>query len=458
MWPKLPFRLLSRTSGFRLALRSLALSLAGAVLVFAIIHHAAETSWRDQIDGAVAGALSDIRSDIQNNKQSLSWNVQQTLAEGGGLFYGAFSPSGAWLAGNLHINGPAALGWTGYKTLHRNDGFLLARRVTAIRGIAQKFPNGDTLVIAADASALQALSKLIARSFLAVFGTIMALGLLSGYLTANSALSRIDHFANTIREIMEGDLSRRIEISRSGDEFDRLAASMNAMLQRIQELMENLKQVTNDISHDLRSPLARLREHLELSRPRFTGPEADAMFDEALAQIDQALGIFSAMLQIAEIEAGARRSRFAPVQLSPLLESIAESYEPSFTAAGIEIETAIAPELMLSGDKALLTQLVANLLDNIILHAQNTTIAIIRAARHGAQVRITISDNGCGIPAGEHSRAVQRFVRLDAARNQPGNGLGLALALAITGLHGGQMQLEDHKPGLTVYIDLPMKS
>lgn len=324
----------------------------------------------------------------------------------------------------------------------------------AIRGIAYSFPDGARLFIAADATALFSLNKLIARSFLAVFGVILALGLVNGYLAARATLGRVDEFATTLREIMGGDFARRIELMESGDEFDRLAASLNAMLARIQELMENLRQVTNDVAHDLRSPLSRLREHLELARRRHPGADLRAVFDEALGQVDQALEIFAAMLRIAEVEAGTRRERFTRISLDALLAMLAESYEPSFAAAGIALRTEIAPGLVLQGDRELLAQLFANLLDNIILHAAGATNARIGAARRDGRIVVTLSDNGCGVPAAQHKAVLQRFVRLDASRHRPGHGLGLPLALAIAGLHDAGIALEDNRPGLQVSVRL----
>lgn len=443
-----------RISGVRLALRSLVLSLGGACLVFVIIHHAAETTWRGQIDANISGALTDLQGDLHSNHQGLAWNVRTTMAEGNGLFYAALAPDGAWEAGNFHLTSEAATRWSGLQTLLARDGLSLPPRVEAVRGTMLRLPDGERLFIAADATALRSLDQLISRSFLAVFGTIMALGLLGSYLAAHAVQRRVDGFATTIRTIMEGDLSRRIELSGNGDEFDRLATGMNAMLQRIQELMENLRQVTNDISHDLRSPLARLREHLELSRARFNESELVEIFDEALAQTDQALGIFAAMLRIAEVEAGARRACFSKVALSPLLAMLAESYEAVFEASGITVETDIAPGLTLLGDKELLTQLFTNLLDNISLHAEGASHVTLRATQLGERIEITIADNGCGIAAKNITRVIQRFVRLDASRHRPGYGLGLSLTTAIVGLHRGRIWLENNSPGLKVRIDL----
>jgi signal transduction histidine kinase len=382
------------------------------------------------------------------------------MAEGGGLFYADIGPDGTLQAGNFSAPPAVLARWTGARTFRRREGLMLPPRVKAVRGIAHRFTDGDTLLIAENADPLLATNALIARSFVAVFGTILALGLLSGYLAARTESRRVDAIATTLREIMNGDLSRRVPVGPAGDEFDRLAAGLNAMLQRLQELMENLRQVTADIAHDLRSPLARLREHLELSRRRFTGPGLPQMFDEALAQIDQALDIFAAMLRIAEVEAGTRRSHFAPVSLSDLLEALAETYEPAFATAGIALTADIQAGLTLRGDKDLLQQMIANLLDNVMLHAAGASFATIRATRTGQRISLEIADDGPGIPPEQSTRVFQRFVRLDAARRHPGYGLGLSLAAAIAALHGGGIALRENRPGLTavIFIDVSLES
>jgi signal transduction histidine kinase len=458
MWLKGRILSLWRISGFRLVLLCVLAALTGALLVFSAVHRAAVAGWHDQIDERVADAQADILGDIHNNRKGIVWNVNTTLAEGSGMFYAVLAPDGQWQAGNFYLSPAVADRWTGSETLDRQPGLALPRHVLAIRGVMQRLPDGKRLFIAADASALLTLKNLIARSFLAVFGTMLALGLLIGLLAARGTLKCVDQFAIALREIMEGDLSRRIKISRSGDEFDRLAGEMNQMLQRIQELVENLRQVTNDISHDLRSPLARLRGHLELSRARFADPALGEVCDEAIAQLDQALGIFSAMLRLAEIEAGARRAQFTPIDLSALLTLLAESFEPVLAERGIALQVKIAAELRAQGDRELLAQLFSNLLDNIVLHAQGATTAAIHAMKREGWIELRIADDGCGIPSEAKSRVLRRFVRLDAARQRPGYGLGLPLAQAIVALHGGNFEFETVDSGITIQTRLPLLS
>lgn len=458
MWLKGHVRSLWRISGFRLVLFGVLASLAGALLVFGIVYHAAVSGWHTQIDQRVADAKADILGDINRNRTGIVQNVRATLAEGSGLFYAALTPGGQWEAGNFRLSARVARHWSGFETLVRQPGVILPRHVTAIRGVALRLSDGERLFIAADATALLTLKSLIARSFLAVFGTLLALGLVIGLLTVRGTLKRVDQFAITLHEIMEGDLSSRIKVSRSADEFDRLAEETNQMLQRIQELLENLRQVTNDVSHDLRSPLARLRGHLELSRVRFTDPALSEVCDEAIAQLDQALGIFSATLRLAEIEAGARRAHFKPIDLSALLTLLAESFEPVLAEHNIALQVDVAAELRVLGDRELLAQLFSNLLDNIVLHAQGANVAAIRAIKRGNWMELSVSDNGCGIPVEAENLVLRRFVRLDSSRQHPGYGLGLPLVQAIVTLHGGSFEFVRADAGITIQAKLPALS
>lgn len=447
-----------RISGFRLVLRSVLLSLAGALLVFGIVHHAAETGWRNQIDSRIASAQADILGDLHTNNEGLAANVRTTLAEGSGMFYAAQAADGTALAGNFQLSRSIADGWSGLQTVKRQPGLVLPAHVLAIRGTMLRLPDGERLFIAADSSALITLKSLIASSFLTVFGTILVLGLVTSILAARTTLARVDCFTKALQDIMAGDLSARLKINGTGDEFDRLALEMNKMLQRIQELMENLRQVTSDISHDLRAPLARLRTHLELSRARFEDPVLAETIDEAIGQLDGALNIFAAMLRIAEIEAGARRAQFCPVDLSALLTLLAESYEPAFAEQGISLTAEIEPGLSLEGDRELLAQAITNLLDNIALHAQGASRATIRAAAQPGRIMLQLADDGIGIPVEARTRIWQRFVRLDTARHSPGFGLGLSLVESIAALHGGNVSLVDSARGLCIRIELPQTS
>ena len=453
--PRDIFSRLYRISGFRLALQSAGLSVLSAVIVFAIIHHASEATVRAQLDGTITAEKADILSDTVDDHKTLPQSVRDAVSDSIVTFYALTGADGDLLAGNFTVPPGVGAHWHGFRTLTRRDGLALPPHISAIRGVAEKLSNGETLYVAENASSLVALNRLITNAFLAVCGTILLLGMAGGALLARSTLLRVDAISDTSRDIMNGDLSRRIEIDGTGDEFDRLAVSLNTMLARIQALMENIRQVTNDISHDLRSPLGRLREHLEAARVDTNDPALQAVFDEALLQVDTALGIFAAMLRIAEIEAGERRSRFARVDITTLLNNLAETFEIVAEAEGRTFHADIAPELEVLGDSELLIQMFVNVIENAIRHTPLAGRVSLRAGRGKSRdILVVIADHGPGIPAHERRRVMQRFVRLDASRHNPGAGLGLALVGAIVELHSGQISLEDNAPGLSVLIKL----
>jgi signal transduction histidine kinase len=225
------------------------------------------------------------------------------------------------------------------------------------------------------------------------------------------------------------------------------------MLERIQQLLEGLRQVTNDIAHDLRTPLGRLRQRLEDAREHATNTaDYAAATDAAIAEADALLEIFSALLRIAQIEAGAQRSAFTEVDLSALMRSIAEAYAPSAEDSQHRLESSIADGVTLTGDRQLLAQLVSNLVENALAHTPTGSTVRVALRRLGAAIEIEVSDDGPGIPEAERGRVFDRFYRLDRSRTTAGSGLGLALVKAIASLHGLSLRLEDRKPGLAVIL------
>jgi signal transduction histidine kinase len=258
----------------------------------------------------------------------------------------------------------------------------------------------------------------------------------------------IDAVSQTSRDFVAGDLSRRVPISAAADEFDNLAASINTMLDRIESLMSDLQQVTTDIAHDLRTPLTRLRHRLEDAQR--SGADAREL-REALAatvrDVDGILGIFGALLRIAQIESGARRAGFGLVDLTEVLETAAELYRSSAEENGHSFTAVIEAGLQVKGDRELLLQLFANLIDNAIRHSPPGSIIGLRAVAAGSEANVVLEDSGSGIPAHLREKVLQRFVRLENSRTTPGSGLGLSLASAVIKLHEASMTLSDSAPG-----------
>lgn len=372
-----------------------------------------------------------------------------------GTFYALTKADGTVLAGNLQISPQTVTQWHGWRTLIQRADLPFPPYVTAIRGVSDTLPNGDRLYIAENASSFYALNHLIGRVFLITFGPIILLGILGWLLVARSTLNRVFLIANISREIINGDLSRRVPLNGSGDEFDELSSVLNLILDRIEALIGNIKQVSNDISHDLRSPLARLRERLELARRNMNEVVLPDLIDEAILQVDTALSLFSAMLRISEIEAGARRSAFCRIDLSFLLQELVETYDAVAELDGKTVRSLIPPDLKIDGDYELLSQMFVNIVENAIRHCPRGTLIFIQAeVSEGGRKTVTISDNGHGIPEADRERVFGRFVRLDKSRHHPGSGLGLALVAAIATMHGFSIVLEDNGPGLRVVIEM----
>jgi signal transduction histidine kinase len=263
-------------------------------------------------------------------------------------------------------------------------------------------------------------------------------------------LRRIEEINRTTRSIMDGDLSQRVPTRSGGDEMDRLATNLNAMLGRIQSLMESVKQVSDDVAHDLRTPLSRLRHRLEEARGR-AGPE-EPIIEQSIAELDAILETFSALLRISQIEAGARRAAFSNLHLGPLVATVSETYIPVAEDRGQKLRTAIADAPSIHGDRELLTQMMANLIENSIRHCPAGAEIAVRLSHENGVPVLRVADNGPGVPEAEREKVFRRFYRLEASRTTPGSGLGLALVKAVADLHAASVELADNRPGLCVTV------
>ncbi|HEX7006559.1 MAG TPA: ATP-binding protein [Alphaproteobacteria bacterium] len=287
----------------------------------------------------------------------------------------------------------------------------------------------------------------------------LVLSVAGGILTSRSVLRRIDGINVTSREIMAGDLSRRIPLSGKGDEFDQLAGNLNAVLDRNETLLAGMKQVTDNIAHDLRSPLGRLRGRLEslLHAPVDEARQRDVI-ERSIAEADDLLKTFNALLSIAQAESGAPRQHFEPIDLAALVRDLAELYEPVAEEKGFALDVRIDAGATIAGSRHLLFQALTNLIDNALKHAasgQRLTLGL-RLEPRGAVVEV--ADDGPGIPEAVRDKVVERFYRLDSSRTTPGSGLGLSLVAAVAKLHGGTLELGDNRPGLVARLVLPSEA
>jgi signal transduction histidine kinase len=270
-------------------------------------------------------------------------------------------------------------------------------------------------------------------------------------------LRRVETVSNTAAHIIHGDLGQRVPLAGSGDEFDQLATNLNAMLDQIERLMAGMRQVTDNIAHDLRTPLSRLRSRLEVSlleRPDATRYEE--VVRETINEADHLLGTFNALLSIAEAEAGSNRTSMDAVDLAEIARSVAELYEPFAEEKGLSLTVDAAHPAFVRGDRHLLAQAAANLLDNAIKYTPEGQVRLsVGGDTHSA--RLEVVDSGPGIPSDRRDAVFDRFVRLEGSRSTPGNGLGLSLVRAVARLHGGGVVLADNLsgPGLRAIFSLP---
>ena len=270
---------------------------------------------------------------------------------------------------------------------------------------------------------------------------------------------RIEAINSTCRKIISGKFSERIPTKNSGDDFDQLADNLNSMLDQIENLMEGVRRVSDNIAHDLRTPLARLRNRLEEAKiPDINPTEREEIIEQALKETDHLLSTFNALLRIARIEADERRFGFALLDLAELINDVIELYSPLAEEKEQTIVTNIEPPLPLHGDRDLLFQAFANLLDNTIKYAPVGGQLQADAKKIDSEIVVTIADDGPGIPVESQEEVLQRFVRLDSSRSTPGSGLGLSLVAAVTKMHSGELQLKDNNPGLTIVLTLPYRS
>jgi signal transduction histidine kinase len=363
------------------------------------------------------------------------------------LLYALFSRDGRRLAGSLR---------TGMPRLGLHDIIFIDPREgpDAARGLAVDLGGGTTLLVAADRERIEEIDRTVISVFAVAFLLVILLGAAGALLLGGYLRRRLDAISSAAEAIVEGDLGRRMPVSARGDEFDRLSRSLNAMLERIASLIGNVRQVSTDVAHDLRTPLARLRNRLEEGlAARSTGDAA--LIEDALRRVDEVLALFAAILRIAEVEGGQIRRTFGPVNVSILASELAESYAPAVAEGGRSLSTSVDDGLVVSGDRELLAQALVNLIENAQSHTPpGTAIDICIEARNGAVV-LAVADNGPGVAAEDRGRIVERFVRLERSRSTPGHGLGLNLVSAIAALHGGVLRFADNCPGLRAVLELP---
>ena len=447
---------LLRSASFRLALVYAVLFIVSAGALFATVYVTASAAMQNDMSAVLrteALQLAEVhrRSGLAGLAEQIARRMN--FRTRGPIFYLLQAPNRRVVVGNL----------PGMPPVNGVIDFVPERSTAEaeeerpkLMGFGITLSDGSFLLVAQDANRLADMQHAITRAFAWAGGLTLLLAIAGGVWLGSTFLRRIDTITRTSRAIMEGDLSARIPVRGTHDEFDQLVTSLNDMLARIQQLMDGLRQVSSDIAHDLRTPLGRLRQHLEDARERAkTTADFDAATEAAIAEADGLLETFSALLRIAQVEAGAQRSGFAMLDLSALVRSIGDAYQPSAEDSQHRLQIHVEDGVSLTGDRQLLAQMVSNLVENALHHTPAGTTVSLGLRRDGAGFSLEVADDGPGIPEAERDKVFDRFYRLDRSRSTAGSGLGLALVKAIAGLHGLSVRLEDRKPGLAVVLGAP---
>ena len=450
--PTSRFSRILRSASFRMTLAYAALFVVSAGALFATVYFTATAAMQSDMQAVLrseAYQLGEIhrRSGLLGVAQEITKRIN--FRTRGPIYYLLQGPSQQVMVGNLPGMPPV----NGAIDFAREDDAAPTSERARLMGFGITLPDGSFILVAQDTSRLLDMQRAIESAFAWAGGLTLLLAIAGGVLLSGNFLRRIDTIGRTSRAIMEGDLTARIPARGTNDEIDQLVASLNAMLDRIQQLLEGVRQVSSDIAHDLRTPLSRLRQRLEDAREHATTTgDYAAATEAAIGEADEMLEIFSALLRIAQIEAGAQRSAFAAVDVSELARSVGEAYLPAAEDSQHRLVLEIQDSVTLNGDRQLLAQMLSNLVENALHHTPAGTTVTVAVRKPANGLEIEVADTGPGIPQAERDKVFERFYRLDRSRGTAGSGLGLALVKAIAGLHGLAIRLEERKPGLAVVI------
>jgi len=472
------------TTAFRLSMATVAVVAVIAVLLGWYVFPKTTDLMTRQVMETISAEADGLREQFDaGGMRRLQASIAARIRPGGTSLYYLKGPRGKKRAGNLNRMPPELL------SPARAGTFIYARRSASgsrapgqsrsteesrhteerlAAGVIIAVPGGSQLVVARDIDDQRQLAELVKWTIYGGFAALVVVGLGGGLLVSRQTLRRIDEVTRASQRIMAGDLAGRIPLSGSDDELDRLSHSLNAMLERIEQLMSGLREVSDNIAHDLKTPLNRLRNRAEAAL-RDAG-NVSAYRTALEATIDEADGLmktFNALLSIARLEAGALDDDMVPIDLGAVLHDVGELYEPLAEEAGFALNVAVAEHIWITANRQLIGQMVANLIDNAVKYSAESLPSAGSAAplrprdiklslrQLGSSAQIIVADHGPGIEAADRQRALQRFVRLEASRSRPGSGLGLSLVTAVVRLHGGSICLEDNHPGLRVVILFP---
>ena len=440
-----------RSRTFNLAL--IYIGIFGVIVagLFAYVHGATLSYVLSRSDRGIAAQHAGLQTAYQGAGLSgLIAAIEQSIAEQryeGGVYLLA-DPSFTPVAGNLGTWPPTLIGAGGFENLSAQLRAKAANQ-PLIRAEYETLPDGYHLLVGRDISDLDEFAKKITEAFALVILLLIVIAMAAGVLVTRRTVGRIEAINATTRAIMRSGLGKRIPVQGKRDEWGQLAENLNLMLARIECLMGEVKQVTDDVAHDLRTPLTRMRGRLEQACVRARDPEEDqSLIHQILADLDGVLRMFSSLLRISQIETGDQRTHFRTVDLAKIASEVVELFDAVTEESGGRLRLLAGQQALITGDRDLLFDAISNLVDNAIKHGRQAGEVSVEVAHIDRGPFISIADDGPGIPADERPHVLKHFYRLECSRSTPGNGLGLSVVNAVARLHGANIEMLDNSPGL----------
>ena len=456
---------LLRTTAFQLTLAYLLVFILFAVSLLGYFALNTRRLITEQITNRVNLEVNLLREQYeQGGIRRLVTIIDQRSRRPGSNLLMVTTPTGEELAGNVGSLEPGVLDHPGWFELsyRRAEASDESQHRALVRVV--ELPSGFRILVGRDLEERERIYAIISNAGRWSFALVVVLGLAGGFFVSRRVLRRVDAMTETAHTIMAGDLSGRLPVAGTGDELDRLAENLNAMLERIEALMRGLKEVSDNIAHDLKTPLTRLRNRCEQAlRGAKRDTDYRATLESTIAESDELIRTFDALLMIARAEAGHARDNMAEFDAAEIVRDVGELYEPLADEKGLALKVEAPLSAPVRGNRELVSQALANLVDNAIKYAGPETSKtngaaaeiVVGAGADGERITLTVADHGPGIPEADRGRVVERFVRLEQSRSEPGSGLGLSLASAVARLHGGELKFEDNHPGLKSIIALP---
>jgi signal transduction histidine kinase len=451
---------LFRTTAFKLSLGYLVAFAIGASVVMTWVSWNVGRLIDEQIGATIEAEINGLSEQYaQGGIRRLVDVVERRVRQPGASLYLVTNFQGQAITGNIKGLPPEVLLRPGVReTAYERVGEVEIDR----RALARIFllPGGFRLLVGRDLEDRESLRSVMGRALLTSLFWLVVIGAFGGLFVARRVLRRVEAISDSARTIMQGDLAQRLPLAGANDELDRLAGNLNQMLERIQELMAGVREVSDNIAHDLKTPLTRLRNRAEEALRSARDPKDYRIaLEKMLEESEQLIRIFNALLTIARLEAGGERGEHAAFDLATCVRDVAELYEPLADEAGIDLVVETSGDSTVLGSRELAGQALANLIDNALKYAAPGPglrgVVHVRVQRLGHGVEASVADNGPGIPAADRERVFGRFVRLESSRSRPGSGLGLSLVAAVASLHNGDVRIEDNEPGLRVVLVFP---